>query len=261
MKKRVIIILVICLAGWLVIKHLKDPYAINKIESLQGISWRHVFGTDYLGRDLFSRIVHGSVYSLYIAFLALTGVVIISLLLGSLAGCIGGRADTSIMILADSLISIPSLILALVFAGLFSNSISTVMVALVISWSGKYIRYVRNLVLNIKKEEFILFAPLRGSFGSHAFLHHIIPNMMAELFSLFTTDLGKMVLSISGLSFLGIGAQPPTPELGTILFDGKAYFFTAPQLFIFPGIIIAMIVLVTQSISRQINKYWEVNND
>ncbi|MBC1600883.1 ABC transporter permease [Listeria welshimeri] len=259
--KKIIFLFIIILSILLIFSHLKDPYAVNKSESLQNISWDHLFGTDYLGRDLFSRVLYGASNSLIIACLSLTIVVFLSLFLGSLAGIVGGLVDTSIMIFADSLISIPSIIVALVFVGLFSNSIIVVLIALIISWSGNYIRYIRNLVLNIRKEEFIVLAPLRGSQGSHLLFHHILPNILAELFSLFMTDLGKIILSISGLSFLGIGIHPPTPELGTILFDGKSYFFIAPWIFIFPGLAISLIVLTTQYSSYKITNYWRGVDD
>lgn len=250
----VIIIIVVFL-------NLKNPYTIEKSSRLQSISWQHWFGTDYLGRDLFSRVVYGCFYSLSIAFLVLISLILVSLILGGSAGLIGGLVDTSITTVADMMISIPSMILALVFSGLFSNSVFTVMVALIISGSGKYIRYIRNLVLTIKTEEFILLAPLRGSFTFHTLIFHMLPNLFAELVSLFMTDLGKILISISGLSFLGIGIQPPIPELGTILFDGKAYFFVAPWIFIFPGLLLSSIVLTTQMISKKINQKWGVRFD
>lgn len=261
MKKKLSLFFLLCILFVLLFYLAQDPYAINKQEALEGSNWRHLFGTDYLGRDLFSRILYGSGYSLLVASIALVGVITVSLVIGGLAGYLGGLVDTGMMILADILISIPSLILALVFTGLFSNSILTVMVALMISWSGKYIRYIRNLVLNIGKEEFILLAPLRGSRGAHTIVFHVMPNIFAQLLSLFMTDLGKIMLSISGLAFLGIGAQPPTPELGTILYDGKAYFFTAPWIFIFPGLILVLIILFTQFISSKMNRQWGINND
>ncbi|TXG19341.1 ABC transporter permease, partial [Listeria monocytogenes] len=138
--KKIIFLFIIILSILLIFSHLKDPYAVNKSESLQNISWDHWFGTDYLGRDLFSRVLYGASNSLIIACLSLTIVVFLSLFLGSLAGIVGGLVDTSIMIFADSLISIPSIIVALVFVGLFSNSIIVVLIALIISWSGNYIR-------------------------------------------------------------------------------------------------------------------------
>lgn len=259
--KKIVQLICFIIVSLVVFLNLKNPYLIDKACRLQGISWQHWFGTDYLGRDLFSRVIYGCFYSLSIALLVLIGIVLISLLLGGSAGLIGGFIDSFITIVADMMISIPSMILALVFAGLFSNSIFTVMAALIISGSGKYIRYIRNLVLNIKTEEFVLLAPLRGSFTFHTLFYHILPNLVAELMSLFTTDLGKILISISGLSFLGIGIQPPTPELGTILFDGKAYFFVAPWVFIFPGILLSGIVLLTQRISKKINQKWGVVYD
>jgi len=255
--KRIVQLICFISVSLVVFLNLKNPYLIDKECRLQGISWQHWFGTDYLGRDLFSRVIYGCFYSLSIALLVLIGIVLISLLLGGSAGLIGGVIDSFITIVADMMISIPSMILALVFAGLFSNSIFTVMAALIISGSGKYIRYIRNLVLNIKTEEFVLLAPLRGSFTFHTLFYHILPNLVA----LFTTDLGKILISISGLSFLGIGIQPPTPELGTILFDGKAYFFVAPWVFIFPGILLSGIVILTQRISKKINQKWGVVYD
>lgn len=261
MKKKCIFFLIMILIILFVFSQLKDPYSINKLEILQNVSWNHLFGTDYLGRDLFSRVLYGATISMVLASVSLTIVVLLSLFLGSLAGIVGGLLDISIMIFADSLVSIPSIIIALVFAGFFANSIIVVLLALIISWSGNYIRYIRNLVLNIKKEEFILLAPLRGSKGSHTLIHHILPNILVELFSLFITDLGKIILSISGLSFLGIGIQPPTPELGTILFDGKSYFFVAPWIFIFPGLAISLIVLITQYISQKITSCWRGMDD
>lgn len=259
--KRIVQLICFISVSLVVFLNLKNPYLIDKECRLQGISWQHWFGTDYLGRDLFSRVIYGCFYSLSIALLVLIGIVLFSLLLGGSAGLIGGVIDSFITIVADMMISIPSMILALVFAGLFSNSIFTVMAALIISGSGKYIRYIRNLVLNIKTEEFVILSPLRGSFTFHTLFYHILPNLVAELMSLFTTDLGKLLISISGLSFLGIGIQPPTPELGTILFDGKAYFFVAPWLFIFPGILLSGIVLLTQIISKKINQKWGVFYD
>ncbi|EGO8273605.1 ABC transporter permease [Enterococcus faecalis] len=261
MKKNFVLFLFITLSILFILSHLKDPYVINKSQSLQNVSWANLFGTDYLGRDLFSRVLYGAAISVTLASISLTIVVLVSLFLGSLAGIVSGIVDTSIMIVADCLVSIPSIIVALVFAGIFSNSIIVVLLALIISWSGNYIRYIRNLVLNIRKEEFILLAPLRGSKGSHTLIHHILPNILVELSSLFMTDLGKIILSISSLSFLGIGIQPPTPELGTILFDGKSYFFVAPWIFIFPGLTISLIVLITQYASQKITRYWRKMDD
>ncbi|GEL92440.1 hypothetical protein EVI01_17770 [Enterococcus villorum] len=231
-----------------------DPYRIDQSSRLEGMSWRHWCGTDYLGRDVYTRIVYGTFSSLVITIIVLVSVLTISLLLGGGAGLLGGVFDLLVMTFTDILLSVPSLLLALVFAGIFANTIVTVMIALMISWSGKYIRYIRHLVLDLKKEEFVCLAPLRGSLGKHTLMVHILPNLFTELFSLVISDIGKLLLSISGLSFLGIGIQPPMPELGTILYDGKMYFFVAPWLFIFPGIVLSSIVLLTQAFSHQFSE-------
>lgn len=251
----VIIMLLIGFVKW------QNPYFVNRNSVLQGISWQHLLGTDYLGRDLFSRLILGSLYSVALASISLLSVVFVSLILGGIAGVFGGLMDKMITTIADILMSIPSIIVALVFTGFFSNSVATVLFALTISWSGRYIRSIRNLVLNSLKEEYIILAPLRGSFGMRTLFYHIIPTILIELLSLFLTDIGKILLSISGLAFLGIGVQPPIPELGTILYDGKTYFFVAPWLFIFPGMMLSLILLATQRFSQKINEKWGMTHD
>lgn len=245
MRKYILLTIMVSIL-FIIFFQVKDPYLINNKAALELVTSHHWFGTDYLGRDLFSRIIYGSINSIMLAFISLVSVIIISLIFGGLSGLLGGLVDGVITIFADMLISIPSLILTLVFTSLFSNTVITVLIALTISWSGKYIRYIRNLVLNVSKEEFIFLSPLRGSYGKDMLIHHILPNIFIDLCSLFLTDIGKLVLSISGLSFLGIGVHPPIPELGTILFDGKEYFFNAPWIFVIPGIMLCVIVLSTQ---------------
>ncbi|EHI69591.1 ABC transporter, permease protein [Streptococcus ictaluri 707-05] len=238
--------------------YFKNPNYIDKAKSLLAPNSHYLFGTDYLGRDLFSRIIIGTLQSLSLGFISLFLVILISIFLGVLAGYFKGKLDSVITFFTDIISCIPSMILALVFVGLFSNSIGTVLLSLILSWSGKYIRYIRNLVIDIKIKYFIVLAPMRGLSPLKVLTYHILPNIGLRLISLFLTDIGKIILSISGLSFIGIGIQPPSPELGTILYDGRSYFFDAPWIFIFPGIVLSIVVLSTNFLGKKVAEIWRL---
>ncbi|MGV3005378.1 ABC transporter permease [Streptococcus pluranimalium] len=256
-KKTIFCIILLSISCAIIIYYLKDPNAIHQEHSLQAPSATFILGTDYLGRDLFSRLFFGILQSISIGLIVLIIVAIISIFLGGLSGYIKGPLDYGIVFFADLLSSIPSMILCLVFVGFFANSVWSVTVALIISWLGKYIRYIRNLVISLQKEDFITLAPLHGSTGLHTLMVHLLPNLAYPLLALFITDIGKIILSVSGLAFLGLGIQPPTAELGTILYDGKAYFFIAPWLFIFPGICLTVLILMSQLLGRKLMQWYQ----
>ncbi|MDD3268526.1 MAG: ABC transporter permease [Syntrophomonadaceae bacterium] len=201
------------------------------------------FGTDDLGRCIFSRIIFGARLSLLIgitvtAICAVTGVFI-----GMLAGFYGGIVDEVIMRLVDIFLAFPGLILALIIAGLMGPGMFNVMFALaLVGWMG-YARVVRGTVLAEKQKEFVETARALGATDLYLMYRHLLPNVMAPIIVMASVGIGHTILAAAGLSFLGVGVQPPTPVWGLMLKDGKGFLQTAPHLTIFPGLAIMVTVL------------------
>jgi len=155
------------------------------------------------------------------------------------------------MALADMLIALPAIIIALVVLGFINNSVVGLCLALIIGWLGRYLRYFRNLARDTMTQPFVKFAPLSGMSKFQVTIHHIVPHLISDIMALVTADFGKLMLSISGLAFIGLGVKPPIPELGAILHDGKSYFYSAPWLFIFPGVLLGGFALICQILNRR----------
>lgn len=200
-------------------------------------------GTDHLGRCILSRIIHGTQVSLRTSFLVLLIIMTVGIFIGTLSGYIGGKLDNVIVSVIDVLLAFPGLILALAIAGMLGPSITNVMIAIAsVAWVG-YARIIRGMVVSIKEKEYVLAARSAGTSSPGIILRHILPNVVSPVIVLATLDMGSIILSISGLSFLGLGAQPPMPEWGAMLNDGRPYMQTAPWLMIFPGLAILIAVL------------------
>jgi peptide/nickel transport system permease protein len=229
------------------IKHLPvtSPYyrpAVNPGEA-KGSDAEYLLGTDHLGRCILSRIMHGTRVSLQTSFLVLLIIMTIGILVGVLSGYAGGWIDNVVVNLIDVLLAFPGLVLALAIAGMLGPGITNVMIALAaVHWVG-YARIVRGLVMSIKEKEFVLAARSCGATNLSIILRHVLPNMISPVIVLATLDMGSIILTISGLSFLGLGAQPPMPEWGAMLNDGRPYLQVAPWLMFFPGLAILMTVL------------------
>ena len=220
-----------------------DPAELDPLANLAGPSSEHWLGTDNLGRDLFSRIVYGARWSLGAAALAAAGIVLLGLTVGIIAGYFGGIIDDLLMRLVDVLLAFPSIILALAIVGMMGPSLTNVLIGMVAVWWVDYARVVRGLTLKVVQNDYVISAHSCGCGRGRMVLRHILPNVIPSVIVLATLELGSLMLAISGLSFLGLGAQPPTPEWGTMLNDGRLFFLNAPQLMMYPGSAITLVVL------------------
>jgi len=220
-----------------------DPFEQNFLHSLEGPSQKHLFGTDEFGRDILSRVIYGSRISLQIGFISVFISMFAGTILGVIAGYYGSWPDMLIMRVVDIMLCFPYILLALVIMAILGPGIYNAMIAIGIVYIPKFARIVRSAVLNIRDEEYILAAKSMGAKDIKIMLKHILVNCMAPIIIQGTLSIGRAIINAAGLSFLGLGAQPPTPEWGAILSSGQNFLRGAPWVAIFPGIAIALLVL------------------
>lgn len=220
-----------------------DPTAIDIKNALLGPSAGHILGTDQLGRDVFSRIVYGSRVSLSIGLIAVGLAAVIGVILGSLAGYFGGRTDSVIMRFVDIMLCFPSFFLILAVIAIVGPSIYNIMIIIgLTSWMGMA-RLIRAEILSLKEREFVLAARVLGVGHWKIIVRHLIPNGIGPVLVSFVLGVAGAVLVEAGLSFLGLGVQPPMPSWGNILMEGKAALGVAWWLILFPGLAILVTVL------------------
>lgn len=220
-----------------------DPTAIDAMAILASPSAEHWLGTDNLGRDIFSRLVYGARWSLGASILATTAIVLVGITIGVVAGYFRGLVDDALMRVVDVLLALPSLVLALAIVGTLGPSLTNVMIGMVAVWWVDYARVMRGLTVGVREREYVTAANCVGASSLQVMLRHVLPNVIPSVIVLATLELGGLILAISGLSFLGLGAQPPTPEWGTMLNDGRLFFQRAPQLMLYPGLAITLVVV------------------
>ncbi|WP_394296456.1 nickel transporter permease [Methanocaldococcus bathoardescens] len=244
-----IIISLITLAGLLAPIIAKDPYETNMLKRLSPPSLEHPFGTDQLGRDLFSRIVYGARVSLIVAITISIISLTVGCLIGAISGYIGGVVDDIIGRIIDVFLAIPELIFNIALVGVLcvvlesTSSIWVVIFAIIVTNWVSYARLTRGIVLSLKEREFITSARMMGASDFWILLKHIIPNAIPPIIVLATLNVGNVIMTIASLGFLGLGIQPPTPEWGQILNSGKNYLTTAPWIMVFPGLAIMLAIL------------------
>ncbi len=222
----------------------RDPiYAIMN-DSLKAPCAEYICGADKLGRDVLSRVIFGTRSSLTMTLSLVAVVFVVGTSLGVISGFFGGAVDEIIMRISDMMISFPGLVLAIAIAGLLGpNMVNAVLAIAAVSWT-KYARLSRSLVIKVKNSVFIEAAVLSGTKTHSIILRHILPNIISTMIITAASDIGTMMLELASLSFLGFGAQAPTPEWGLMLNEGRAYISKAPWLMIYPGIAIVIVVVV-----------------
>ena len=220
-----------------------EPGVVDATARLAGSSAEHPLGTDELGRDMLSRLLYGGRWSLGIACLATLVVMGIGIAVGMISGFYGGVVDAVLMRVVDVLLAFPSLLLYLAVVGTLGPGLRNVFLALVaISWAA-YARVVRGLVVSARQREYVLAAQALGARHRRIMLRHILPNVVSPVVVLATLQVGGMILALAALGFFGLGAQPPTPEWGTMINQSRLFLQTAPTLMIYPGLAISLAVL------------------
>jgi peptide/nickel transport system permease protein len=219
-----------------------DPLAQNVSQGLRPPSPAALLGTDKLGRDILSRLLYGARISLLVGLAVVVGASLIGTLLGAAAGYIGGLADELLMRVTDIFFAFPALILAMAVAGSLGPSLRNALIAIVVVTWPVYARLVRGQILSLKRREFIVAARATGTPELRIVLRHLLPNALAPLLVQASFDLGGAILSVAGLSFIGFGAQPPTPEWGVMISEGRNYLATQWWLATFPAVAILLVV-------------------
>lgn len=220
-----------------------DPYRQNLRESLQQPSPAHLLGTDALGRDTLSRVIYGSRTSLAVGLVSTLIGAVVGMALGLLAGYYGGILNTLIMRFVDALMAVPSLMLALAIGAALGGGLTNVMISLGISIVPTYARLMRGQVLTVKQQDYIAAGEVIGGSDLRIMLWHILPNCLSPLIVLITLNLGAAILAEAGLSFLGLGINPPGAAWGAMVNDGYRYLMSNPVLSFAPGLCVMLVVL------------------
>lgn len=223
---------------------------------LQPPSWEHLLGTDALGRDVLSRVLHGARHSIPIAVTVVAVAVAIGAVLGALAGFIGGFVDTVIMRLVDITLSFPPMLLAMAVAASLGPGLENATVAMVIVWWPVYARLMRAQVLEVREREHVEAAIASGATRSRVLTKHILPLCWTPVLISATMDLGQVILLAASLSFIGLGATPPTPEWGSMISDGASQFYSW-WVALGPGLAILTIVLGFNFIGDGLHDYFD----
>jgi nickel transport system permease protein len=235
-----VLVLLAVLGPWLA---PYDPALVDLSERLLPSSSRHWLGTDHLGRDVLSRLIVGAQLSLGSVLMTLTLVLALGIGIGGLAGFVGGRIDMLLMRLCDMFLTFPTLVLAFFLIALLGTGLTNVIIAIALSHWAWYARMVRGMVIAQRGRDYVIASRLAGASRITRVRQHILPNVAGQLLVLASMDIGHMMLHVSGLSFLGLGVSPPTPEWGVMINDAKEFIWTQPQLLLWPGLMIFFSVM------------------
>jgi peptide/nickel transport system permease protein len=221
----------------------RDPVDQEFSDQLKAPSLTSPFGTDEFGRDIFSRVIYGARIALIIGFLADGIATLLGVLLGVLSGYFGGGLDALVTRVIDVTLAFPYLLLAMIVVAILGPGLINAMVAIAIVYTPQIARVVRGVVLSVKEQEFVEAARALGAGSGRILRQCILPNIVSPIIVMATLTVGFMIVETAGLSFLGLGASPPTPEWGSMLATGRSYMLTAPWIATFPGLAILVTVV------------------
>ena len=237
-----------------------DPYAQDLSMSKQPPSAAHWMGTDQYGRDVFSRVLVGAQTSIFSTLTLVAAISLFGTIVGTLCGYYGGVVDSVMMRISDVCLAFPGLVFALAIAALLGGGVSNAVLALaVISWP-KYARVARSQTLALKSSDFMAAARLSGDTSRQMILRHILPNILGPILVTAMLDIGTMMMELAGLSFLGLGAQPPTAEWGNMMSGGRSMLQTYPWLVLSPGIAIFLTVVIFNLLGDTVRDYMDPKN-
>jgi peptide/nickel transport system permease protein len=240
----ILALLAIAIFGPFFVPYPKDASgALNIREKLDAPSWQHLFGTDQVGRDVFTRVIIGARVSLIAGLVVIVLAFTVGTLLGSIAGFFGGQMGEGIMRLTDIFLTIPDLILAMAFAAALGPGLLNVMIAVSLVWWPGYCRLARANVVALRDSQFAEAAQAIGASRVRVLFTHILPNAFPTILVKASMDIGFAVLTTAALGFIGLGTQPPTPDWGVMIADGRKYLREAWWFSTFPGIAILLTVL------------------
>lgn len=221
-----------------------DPIEANPALSLTAPNSEYIFGTDKLGRDVFSRILCGAGTSFSMAFVMVAFVSVIGTVIGMICGYFGGKIDTIVMRFVDILLAFPDTVFAIAVAGMLGPGVINAIIALgLLSWTG-FARMARSLTASIRQKGYIAQARFNGASTPKIILKYILPNVAPQIIVMAAMRVGGTMMSLASLSFLGLASQPPTPEWGVMVSESKAYMQTAPWMMIYPGLALLITVII-----------------
>jgi peptide/nickel transport system permease protein len=235
-----VIVLAVALANFLA---PYSPDQVDVVAIMQPPTWHHLLGTDELGRDVLSRLLYGGRLSLTVGLVAVAIEFVVGVVIGVFSGYVGGFFDTVLMRVVDVMLAMPGLIFALFIVAVLGPSLVNVMIALGIGGIPGLVRVARASTLALREREFVEAARACGASVWRVSVVHLIPNILPPILVLILLDVGGYILSAAGLSFIGLGAQPPSPEWGAMVADGRNYFPEAWWMTVFPGLAIGVVVL------------------